>query len=321
MQHYTTQKIVEALLAGELVALPTETVYGLAANALNPIAVQKIFAVKGRPLIDPLIVHVYDLSHAEHLAFLPEIAFKLSETFWPGPLTLVLPKKNTVPHIVTAGLKSVGIRIPSHPIFREILFESQLPLAAPSANPFGYLSPTKAQHVQKTLGNKIHYIVDGGPCTLGLESTILNLLNPEKPEILRPGPISAEDLKYVFGFKPKYTTKSSNKNAQLAPGLLKSHYSPRTPLHLFKSGEQPSIAQISGKKAIVFIKRPPVIHNTPDLATFWFSENGNLNEVSKNLFNLLEQLDNQAFHHIFVELPKKTGIGIAIYNRLIRAAT
>lgn len=321
MQDYTLKQIVNALLEGELVALPTETVYGLAANALNPSAVQKIFSVKGRPLIDPLIVHVPSLSQVEQLAFLPEVAFKLSEIFWPGPLTLVLPKKEIVPDIVTAGLKSVGIRIPSHPIFREILLESQIPLAAPSANPFGYLSPTKAEHVQKTLGKVVHYIVDGGPCTIGLESTILNLLDPEKPEILRPGPISAEDLKYVFGFKPSYKTRSSNKNAQLAPGLLKSHYSPRTPLKLFKSGENPPISEIPGKKAIVFIKRPAFIQNVPEFSTFWFSENGDLNEVSKNLFNLLEQLDNQELKTIFVELPAKRGIGIAICNRLQRAAS
>lgn len=321
MQDINIEEVVKALLAGELVALPTETVYGLAANALDTTAVQKIFEVKGRPLIDPLIVHTHDFSEIEKLAFPPEIAYKLAEVFWPGPLTLLLEKKDIIPNIVTAGLPSVGIRIPRQPIFREILIEAKVPLAAPSANPFGYLSPTEAKHVEKTLGNKIKYIVDGGPCAIGLESTILNILDPQNPEILRPGPITAEDLKYVFGFAPKYATKSSHEGAQIAPGLLKSHYSPRTHLKIFQKDEIPLWEENKKTKAIIFIKRPKVIKTTDQLKVFWFSEEGDLNEVSKNLFSLLEKLDHQGFSEILVELPEKEGIGIAIYNRLERAAS
>lgn len=321
MQKVNIEEVVKALLAGELAALPTETVYGLAANALNTQAVQKIFEVKGRPLIDPLIVHVYDFGQIENLTFASEIAYKLAEAFWPGPLTLLLPKKEIIPNIVTADLPSVGIRMPKHPIFREILYETKLPLAAPSANPFGYLSPTEAKHVQKTLGNKIKYIIDGGPCEIGLESTILNILDPKNPEILRPGAITAEDLKFVFGFAPKYTSRSSHEGAQIAPGLLKSHYSPRTRLKILNINDIPSLETLkSTNSAIVFIKRPKEIKNIDSLKLFWLSEEGDLNEVSKNLFSLLEKLDNQELNEIYIELPEKKGIGIAICNRLERAA-
>lgn len=325
MQDYPIEKIIEVLRGGGLVALPTETVYGLAANALDSIAVKKIFEVKGRPLIDPLIVHVHDLEQAEKLAFLPDVVHKIAEKFWPGPLTLVLPKKSIVPDIVTAGLSSVAIRIPKHPIFREILAASKLPLAAPSANPFGYLSPTEAKHVRKTLGSKVEYIVDGGPCPIGFESTILNLIDPNRPEILRPGPISAEDLEYVFGFKPNYamTSAGADEGAQVAPGLLKSHYSPRTPLKLFDFDAIPDRDVRLQKHAIIFVKRPNSLEKykeTDFLKLFWLSENGDLNEVGKNLFSLLERLDGQGFEIIFVERPENRGIGIAINDRLKRAA-
>ncbi len=321
MQKYKIEEVVQALLADELVALPTETVYGLAANALSPTAVQKIFDVKGRPLIDPLIVHTHNVSAVEKLSVVPEIAYKLAEIFWPGPLTLVLQKTDLIPGIVTANLPSVGIRLPKHPIFREILIASNLPLAAPSANPFGYLSPTEAQHVEKTLGKKIKYIIDGGPCTIGLESTILNILNPDDPEILRPGPITAEDLEYVFGFRPRYTLRSAHKGSQISPGLLESHYSPHTPLKTFKSfSEIEPVEKMQEMSAIVFLKRPTTIRNSDKVKIFWLSEKGDLNEVSRNLFSLLEKLDNQELKDIFIELPKKKGLGIAICNRLERAA-
>lgn len=325
MQDYPIEEIVDALRAGNLVALPTETVYGLAANALNPLAVKKIFEVKGRPYIDPLIVHAYNLAQVEQLAFLPDIAYKLAEKFWPGPLTLVLPKKSIVPDIVTAGLSSVAIRIPMHPIFREFLAASKLPLAAPSANPFGYLSPTEAKHVQKTLGSKVKYIIDGGPCPIGFESTILSLMDPNNPEILRPGPISAEDLEHIFGFKPKYAMASAgaDEGAQMSPGLLKSHYSPRTLLKLFDSSNIPYHDEGLEKHAVIFVMRPKALdkcQETEFLKIFWLSENGDLNEVGKNLFSLLERIDDQGFECVFVERPENRGIGIAINDRLSRAA-
>jgi len=328
LRDYPIEEIVEALRSGDLVALPTETVYGLAANALDPLAVKKIFEVKGRPFIDPLIVHAYDLEQVEKLAFLTDIVYKLADKFWPGPLTLVLPKKTIVPDIVTAGLENVAIRIPRHPIFREFLAASKLPLAAPSANPFGYLSPTEARHVQKTLGSKLKYIVDGGPCPIGFESTILSLINPDNPKILRPGPISAEDLEHIFGFKPNYamTSASNHEGAQMSPGLLKSHYSPRTALRLFDFGNIPNLDDRVGKHAIVFVKRPQkpqefqVIEETDTCKIFWLSENGDLNEVGKNLFSLLERLDAQGLDCIFAEVVENKGIGIAINDRLKRAS-
>lgn len=321
MHSYLIEEIVVALRNGDLVALPTETVYGLAADALNPQAVKKIFEVKGRPFIDPLIVHTFDLDQVEELADLNEIVYKLAEKFWPGPLTLVLPKKSIVPEIVTAGLSSVAIRIPKHPIFREILAASKLSLAAPSANPFGYLSPTEAHHVEKTLGNKVKYIIDGGPCSIGLESTILKLTDPDNPEILRPGPISAEDLETVFGFKPTcYSTANSQKSAQIAPGLLKSHYSPRTRLQLFESDNIPEFSGCESKSAIIFLKGPRASEENQFVNVFWLSEDGDLNEVAKNLFSLLARLDHQSFDSIYIEVPINKGIGVAINDRLKRAA-
>lgn len=317
MQNFQTKEIVNALKAGKLVALPSETVYGLAAHALNEDAVLKIFKVKGRPFIDPLIVHVYSLEQVEQLAFVPKILEKLAERFWPGPLTVILHKKPIVPDVVTAGLNTVAIRMPKHPIFREILKESQLPLAAPSANPFGYLSPTEAKHVEKTLGDKVKYIIDGGPCPIGIESTILNLSNPEQPEILRPGPITDRDIEDALGIRPVAISKpkSTHKEGQVAPGLLDSHYSPKTPLSLFQK-DPPN----KERCAVIYLKRPQNEEKEKEVQRFWLSEDGDLDEIARNLFSLLERLDGQGYECLYVEQPDNEGLGIAINDRLKRAA-
>jgi len=310
------QEIIEALKGGELVAIPTETVYGLAANALDPEAVGKIFEVKGRPLIDPLIVHVYDMEQVEAVAKdIPEVLHKLGEAFWPGPLTVVLKKREVVPDIVTAGKGTVAVRMPSHPVFRNILKEAGIPLAAPSANPFGYLSPTKAEHVKETLGAKVKHIVDGGACDFGVESTILDLSEPEKPKILRPGPITGEEIEGIIGIKPEAVEHVKLEGeAQDAPGLLESHYQPHARVYLMDSA-----GGIDASKegfATVLLKRP---EGEKESDTFWLSEDGDLREVAKNLFSLLHLLDKKGYKAIYIEKPANEGIGIAINNRLKKA--
>ena len=187
------------LRAGELVAVPTETVYGLAANALDARACRRIFTAKGRPADDPLIVHIHALAQLSEVAEVNAAALKLAKKFWPGPLTLVLPKKSVVPSVVSAGLSSVAVRMPSHPLFRRLLKLAGVPLAAPSANLFGYVSPTSAEHVRAGLGKRIRSILDGGPCKVGLESTIVDLRDPRHPRLLRPGAITRGELESALG--------------------------------------------------------------------------------------------------------------------------
>ncbi|OIO60342.1 MAG: threonylcarbamoyl-AMP synthase [Verrucomicrobia bacterium CG_4_10_14_3_um_filter_43_23] len=324
------------LKEGQLVSLPTETVYGLAANALDTVAVRKIFEVKGRPLIDPLIIHVRDLKQAEALAHFTTEAYKVAEAFWPGPLTIILKKKPVVPDLVTAGLDTVAIRMPKHPLFRAVLEKAGIPLACPSANPFGYVSPTKAEHVEKTLGKKIAMVLDGGACEIGLESTILYLGHNEQPKIMRSGPISREDIEKVLecavaqleasATKKSNADEESQNIAQLAPGLLEKHYSPRCSIYLFEQGSAPkssAIEAIEGKKiAVVYQKRPqedikPVFENEE---RFWLSEHGDLEDVARNLFDLMQVLDNGQYCAMSVERAPDSGIGRAINDRLSRAA-
>ncbi|RME66813.1 MAG: threonylcarbamoyl-AMP synthase, partial [Verrucomicrobia bacterium] len=232
----------EVLRQGGLVAVPTETVYGLAANALDAEACRKIFEVKGRPAHDPFIVHVSDLAAARAIARLNPLAERLAEQFWPGPLTLVLPKAPAIPDIVTSGRPTVAVRVPGHPLFRRLLATCALPLAAPSANPFGYVSPTTAAHVLEGLGERIGHILDGGPATIGVESTIIDVRDESAPVILRPGGISRENLELATDLPFRIyrrgnaaaspSAPSAAPEGELAPGMLDKHYSPRTRLHL-----------------------------------------------------------------------------------------
>ncbi|HNH60761.1 MAG TPA: L-threonylcarbamoyladenylate synthase, partial [Cyclobacteriaceae bacterium] len=216
-------KAVELLTHDELVAIPTETVYGLAGNALSRTAVTKIFSVKNRPQFDPLIVHVPNLDKAnDYVAEIPEQAKKLADKFWPGPLTLLLKKKSIIPDLVTAGLDTVGIRCPDHSLTRQLLQALPFPLAAPSANPFGYVSPTKPEHVNEQLGTKIQYILDGGPCPIGIESTIVGF-EDNVPVVYRMGGLSLEAIEETIGNVKLMTHSTSNPKA---PGQLKSHYAP-----------------------------------------------------------------------------------------------
>lgn len=310
------QTLARLLARGQLVAAPTETVYGLAADALNPEACEKIFAAKNRPANDPLIIHIATLRQAAALARINPAAEKLAKKFWPGPLTLVLPKTDKVPPIVTSGLPSVAIRMPAHPHFRKLIQLSKRPLAAPSANPFGYVSPTTAAHVKNGLDGKIPAILDGGPCAIGLESTILDLRNPAKPVLLRPGAISREEISKLLKRPVRHIRKKSpaKQTAVLAPGLLTKHYSPKTPLNLVK--------KISARQAAapcLFFQKPDKL--PPSKNHFYLTTNGNLSEAAQNLFAQLRALDKKHFKEIHVELaPGKTALALAINDRLTRAA-
>lgn len=302
----------QLLEAGEIVAIPTETVYGLAANALNRDSVVKIFEAKNRPSFDPLIVHVASKEAAlELVESVPAKAEKLMDAFWPGPLTLVLPKKDVIPDLCTSGLPTVGLRVPNLPLTLELLETLEFPLAAPSANPFGYVSPTTAQHVNDQLGEKLQYIVDGGPTTVGLESTIVGFLDDE-PVIYRLGGISIEDLESVVGSVKVELNTSSNPKA---PGMLKSHYSPSVPL--FLGDISANIAKHLAKK-IGVLSFSGVDVKCEHQAVL--SESGNLNEAAANLFRHLRSFEGMDVDVILAEEVPDKGLGRAINDRLRRAS-
>lgn len=296
---------------GRLVAIPTETVYGLAANALNVLAVTQIFKAKKRPAFDPLIIHVPSLEKAAHYASeIPEKARHLAEAFWPGPLTLLLDKRNIIPDLVTAGLETVGIRCPDHALTRQLLTALAFPLAAPSANPFGYISPTTPQHVQDQLGEQIPYILDGGPCEVGIESTIVGFHNG-KGIVLRTGGLRIEDIERVIGSVDLQLSRSSNPRA---PGQLQSHYAPRKKL---LTGNLEKLIMDHGSEEVAvlsFQKKYPVAHQQV------LSPSGNLDEAARNLFSALRKLDESPAIIILSEYVPDTGLGRAINDRLKRAS-
>lgn len=306
--------LARRLQAGELVAVPTETVYGLAANALDAQACAAIFRAKGRPRVDPLIVHIESLDQLKAVARPNAAAFTLARKFWPGPLTLVLPKQPAIPGIVTAGRDSVAVRMPSHRLFRRLLKLTQLPLAAPSANRFGYVSPTTAAHVRDGLGAKIAHILDGGPAQVGLESTIVDLRDPTHPRILRPGSITREAIARALRRPVQVAAPSRpTTGAQVAPGLLARHYSPRTPVMLHDR----ITTATRTNEAFVFQRKPA----GPRRANvFWLDERGELRGVARRLFATLRQLDGAGFRRIHVERASGEGLAEAINDRLRRAA-
>ena len=309
------QQAAKLLVSGECVALPTETVYGLAADALNPQALAKVFTIKGRPLLDPLIVHVLDLEALKKIAETDMRLEKIS-SFWPGPLTVVLRRKSCVPDLVTAGQDTVAVRVPAHPTFREVLRLAGHPLAAPSANPFGYVSPTRAQHVRDSLAERCPWIVDGGACQHGLESTIIDLSSPERVRLLRPGPITLEALREKLGVIEVVTKGADAQAAQVAPGMLERHYSPATKVELFAHGKFPAV--IEAKSALLLMSRR---QNIPAGAeVFYLSENDAIAESAANLFDLLRKLDARGFTKIYAELAEPAGLGLAYNDRLMRAA-
>ncbi len=398
--------VCQALLEGFLVSIPTETVYGLAANALDPKAVREIFEVKGRPFIDPLIVHIASPAQAERFAYTNVLFHKIAHQFWPGPLTVVLSKKRIISDLVTAGQSTVALRCPGHPIMQAVLQKTELPLAAPSANPFGYISPTQPEHVSCIQDPKLKYILDGGPCEHGLESTIVDISDLNFVKILRPGPISRESIEaclgvrveafeskvdnskaekenitaeteYTFGIGAELKNKQDLESrleinspledsfgvekvlstsgerqgsfteateplemqrAQLAPGMLSQHYSPHTVTHLMEKGND-DIASYLEKNlksgtystpcAVVLFQRPSFDLNDKlniqikdkGIEIFWLTESSNLQEAARNLYTLMHALDKGQFASIVIQKAPEEGIGIAINDRLQRAAT
>jgi len=301
---------VAALRNGELVAMPTETVYGLAADATSGAAVAKIFAAKGRPRFNPLIVHLPSAEAAEAIAEFTPLARRLAEAFWPGPLTFVLPKRRDAPvaDLVTAGLDTIALRVPAHPIARDLLAAFGKPLAAPSANLSGHVSPTTAAHVAADLGDKVAVILDAGPSSIGLESTIVGF-NGETPILLRHGGISRDEIEALIG-TPLAATKPLE-DAPLAPGMLASHYAPAANLRLDAMDVRP------GEALLAFGPLPPGTRAA--FAIINLSERGDLAEAAANLFAALRILDAKANMIAVTEIPDE-GLGEAINDRLRRAA-
>ena len=295
--------VVEALASGEPVALPTETVYGLAADALSPEACAKIFEAKSRPLSDPLIIHIPSIDWLTRLTSPTPLALALAKKFWPGPLTMVLPRQPIVPDIVTAGQDTVAVRMSAHPLFHVVATAFGKPLAAPSANRFGRISPTSAAHVLAELDGRIPYILDGGACAHGIESTIVHV-SEEGLRILREGPITRDDLR---AFAPLL----NDSIAVSTPGGLKSHYAPRTPLVLEKNP-----TPHSGKTGLLAFSS-----TREDFAkTEILSATSDLRESAANLYGAMRRLDEAGLDLIVAEEIPESGIGAAIMERLRKAA-
>ena len=307
---------VELLRKGEIVALPTETVYGLAADALNAIAVAKIFEAKERPRFDPLIVHLPDRAWLEKVADLPaqdrQLILKLADKFWPGPFTMVLPKRQIIPEIVTAGLDTVAVRFSAHPVFSEIIREFGKPLAAPSANRFGGVSPTAAQHVLDDLQDRITLIIEGGPTAHGIESTIV-AIRDGKIDILRRGPITAEQLSELA----KIDVVAAGEKVSV-PGQLPAHYAPKTRLRLI--GDAKSFSPDKDQRVGLLAWNPAKSAKKNFAAVRCLSERQDLREAAANLFRCLRELDALDLDVILAERVPSQGLGAAIMDRLRRGA-
>ena len=308
------RQAAEIIKRGGIVAFPTETVYGLGADAFNPLAVARIFEVKRRPYFDPLIVHVASPSNVEELAKeIPSNVKKLIERFWPGPLTMVLLRKENIPDIVSAGLPTVAIRMPNHPMALALIIECRCPIAAPSANPFGYLSPTTADHVREQLGGQVDLILDGGPCPVGVESTILSFLE-EKPRLLRPGGVPLEEIESIMG----KVEISPIEEKPSAPGMLLRHYAPRTPIVL--DWDKKDLHFYEDKKIGLLVLQKPK-NNVQFHSVEVLSKKGDLREAAANLFSAIRRLDALNLDLIVAEPITEVGLGRAIMDRLRRATS
>jgi len=349
----------ELLRAGKLVAFPTETVYGLGANALDEAAVARIFAAKNRPTFDPLIVHVYDVAQLEQLVReIPPTARLLIDRFWPGPLTLVLPKTDAVPDLVTAGLPTVAVRMPDHPLALELLRLAGVPVAAPSANPFGAVSPTTAEHVAEQLGDRVDFILDGGACRVGVESTVLAVGQAFQPDLLgcrirkntavsdpalqnshefcygqtgkpdlrllRPGGVPVEAIEAIVGPVAISSVTATDDSPQPSPGMLTRHYAPRTPLEIHSS-----VPTVTPGERVGLLTLQPQSDNVgrignPSYSRFaaveTLSATGDLVEAAARFFAAIRRLDALQLDRI-VALPfPEQGLGRALNDRLRRAA-
>jgi len=314
---------------GGLVGIPTETVYGLGANGLNPEAVAHIFEAKGRPQDNPLILHIPDASWLErYCQNIPDAAYALAEKFWPGPMTMILPRKDMVPDVVTAGLDTVGMRCPAHPVCRAIIQAADLPVAAPSGNTSGRPSPTTARHMLEDMDGKIDAIVDGGPCSVGVESTIIDL-TCTPPRLLRPGGITLEQLRSVLGevdVDPAVTRLLGAGEKPKAPGMKYRHYAPKAPVTVVTGDPARSAAYIAAHAApedgiicfeefMDWFTRQPGMRRVMDLGPALDKE-----EQARHIFDALRQFDHTDVPAIWAQCPDASGIGLAIANRLNKAA-
>jgi L-threonylcarbamoyladenylate synthase len=312
------KKAADIIKSGGLVAFPTETVYGLGADVFNPIAVSRIFETKKRPFFDPLIVHIASLSSIKEItAEFGSIEQKLAEKFWPGPLTLVLPKRSIIPDIVTSGLSTVAVRMPANKLARELIRDAGTPIAAPSANLFGRISPTKAEHVFNQLGGNVDMIIDGGQCEIGLESTIIRIVDG-RPVLLRHGGLPVEEIEKITGkVNLNISAAITNDSERVeSPGQLPYHYSPITPLVLVENIKSVKIGNI--KAGLLAFTCPQI--NLPFFKTEILSETGNIREAAANLFSCLTNLDAAGLDIIYAEIVPKKGLGTAIMDRLTKAA-
>ncbi len=315
------QRAADIIRSGGLVAFPTETVYGLGANALDAAAVARIFSAKGRPANNPLIVHLASAAEITDVAAIePNSAvarmIEHVQPLWPGPLSLVLPRRDVIPDQTTAGGTSVAVRVPAHPVARDLIAQAGVPIAAPSANVSKYISPTTAHHVAAGLGDKIDLILDGGPCAVGVESTVLSLIHP-RPTVLRHGGVTLERLREVLGDVDELPVEAEQTQTPLSPGLLRQHYSPRTKL-VFRGEFDP--AHYPSRTALVTFA--PSSLPLPDtfVAVRNLSSEGDLQEAARQLFGTLRELDELGFDLIVVDPCPRVGLGRAIMDRLTRAA-
>ena len=301
----------EYLKAGELVAVPTETVYGLAANGTDAVAIRKIFEAKERPFNNPLILHFANEEQIDPFILnFPPILKQLTEVFWPGPLTVLLPKSNLVDDLITGGKTHVAIRIPSHPDFHALLQQLDFPLAAPSANLYGRVSPTNAEHVYNQLKGKIPLILDGGPCEKGIESTIIGMEN-EQVIVYRLGSISIEEIALHLGEVPRIKNETTENG--IASGMVKYHYAPRTPLYFYDA----SSTKMDQNNGYIFFKECP--NNTKIENAIVLSETSDLQEAARKLYSVLHEFDERGFQQIFIERFPEQGLGTTLNDRLNRA--
>lgn len=303
----------QLLTEGQVVGIPTETVYGLAGNALNEAAILKIYEVKNRPKFDPLIAHTDSIEKVVPLVkSIPEAARKLVDILWPGPLTLLLEKSKVVPDLLTSGHDRVAVRIPNHELTLRLLKELSFPLAAPSANPFGYVSPVSAAHVEKQLGAKIPYILDGGECRVGVESTIIGF-EEGRATLYRLGGVSLEQIERIIG---KVEIRVNVSSDPAAPGMLKSHYSPGRKMIVGDISQ--NLAEMNdGSIGIISFSQS---FDVPDERAFVLSPSGDLNEAARNIFKALRKMDHPAISTVLTEYVPDHGIGQAINDRIRRAS-
>lgn len=316
------EQAARRLRAGEVVAFPTETVYGLGANALDPRAVARVFELKARPHFDPLIVHVGSIDDVDRVvASQSEVARRLMRRFWPGPLTLVLPKREVIPDLVTSGLPDVAVRFPAHPVAQQLIRAAGVPVAAPSANRFGRISPTRAQHVRDEFGDAVPWVIDAGACPVGVESTVV-ALGPDGPTLLRPGGVTLEELEAVVGPVRLQPAARGTDERPAAPGMLASHYAPTTPLALLAPGEEAGFeAARRGwqRWGLLCLQRPGDLSGSPSVVEE-LSAAGDLREAAAALFAAMRRMDAAGLQGLLALPVPLEGLGRAIQDRLARAA-